>query len=104
MRLAYSRYSADRGFTPDEFRLTAQEIAGIDLKEWFRRNISSTEELDYTDALDWFGLRFAPDPPPDPEKKQPVRKKWKLEIREDSSDSQKSHLTKLTTPSSHAAK
>ena len=71
---------------------TAQEIAGADLKEWFRKTISSTEELDYTEALDWFGLRFAPDPPPTPRQKQPARKKWKLEIREDSSDSQKAHL------------
>ena len=72
MRQAYKLYGGERGFTPDQFRLTAQEIAGVDLKEWFRKNISSTEELDYTEALDWFGLRFAPDPPPDPEKKQPA--------------------------------
>src|SRR6185503_18522278 len=28
MRLAYSRYSASRGYTPDEFRAVAEEVAG----------------------------------------------------------------------------
>jgi predicted metalloprotease with PDZ domain len=59
MRLAYKRYSGERGFTAEEFRKTAEEIAGVDLKEWFRRALASTEELDYAEALDWFGLRFA---------------------------------------------
>jgi predicted metalloprotease with PDZ domain len=99
MRQAYTLYGGERGFTPDQFRLTAQEIAGVDLKEWYRKNISSTEELDYTEALDWFGLRFAPDPPPDPEANQTPKKKWKLEVREGATDDQKSHLKKLTAPS-----
>jgi predicted metalloprotease with PDZ domain len=60
MRLAYKRYSGERGFTSEQFRTTTEEIAGIDLKEWFRRALASTEELDYAEALDWFGLRFAP--------------------------------------------
>ena len=47
MRLAYKRYGGENGFTPEQFRVTAQEIAGTDLKEWFRKAISSTEELDY---------------------------------------------------------
>ena len=37
MRQAYKLYGGDRGFTEDQFRFTAQEIAGIDLKEWFRK-------------------------------------------------------------------
>jgi predicted metalloprotease with PDZ domain len=37
MRLAYSRYSGGRGFTAEEFRACADEVAGADLKEWFRR-------------------------------------------------------------------
>ncbi len=58
MRLAYQRYSGERGFTADEFRQTAEEVAGVDLREWFRETVSSTEELDYTDLLEWYGLRF----------------------------------------------
>ncbi len=60
MRLAYKRYAGEQGFTPQQFRAAAAEVAGVDLKDWFRKAVSSTEELDYTEALDWFGLRFAP--------------------------------------------
>jgi predicted metalloprotease with PDZ domain len=59
MRLAYRRYSGARGFTADEFRRTAEQIAGVDLRKWFESAVSSTDELDYTDVLEWYGLRFA---------------------------------------------
>ena len=84
MKLAYQRYSGEHGFTPDQFRAVAEEVAGTDLKEWFRKAISSTEELDYHEALDWFGLRFAPSDDP--------AKGWKLETREDITDVQKQHI------------
>jgi predicted metalloprotease with PDZ domain len=83
MKLAYKRYAGERGFTAEQFRQAAEEIAGIDLKEWLWKAISSTEELDYTEALDWFGLRFAPSD--DPKSK----KTWKLEIRADATEAQK---------------
>jgi predicted metalloprotease with PDZ domain len=84
MRLAYRRYSGEHGFTPDQFRATAEEIAGVDLKEWFRKAVASTDELDYREALDWFGLRFAPSDDP--------KKAWKLEEREDATEVQKAHF------------
>ena len=59
MRLAFKRYSGPHGFTPAQFRDTAQEVAGIDLSSWFRLVLETTEELDYTEALEWLGLRFA---------------------------------------------
>ena len=59
MRLAYTRFSGEHGFTPAEFRATAQEVAGTDLSAWFTRALDTTEELDYTEALDWLGLEFA---------------------------------------------
>jgi predicted metalloprotease with PDZ domain len=65
MRLAYERYSGARGYTPDEFRQVAQEVAGTDLSAWFTRVADTTDELDYGEALDWYGLRFRPVPPPD---------------------------------------
>jgi predicted metalloprotease with PDZ domain len=89
MKLAYKRYSGERGFTPEQFRATAEEVAGVALKEWFKKAIASTEELDYTEALDWFGLRFAT-----PEGPQAV-KTWKLDIREDATEAQNSHLREL---------
>jgi predicted metalloprotease with PDZ domain len=60
MRLAFSRFSEDKGYTPDQFKATAEEVAGTSLREFFRHNVESTEELDYNEALDWFGLRFRP--------------------------------------------
>ena len=50
-----------KGFTAEQFRGLAQEVAGIDLSAWFRKVLETTEELDYAEALDWFGLRFAKD-------------------------------------------
>jgi predicted metalloprotease with PDZ domain len=84
MRLAYKRYSGARGFTPEQFRQTAEEVAGIDLKAAFRQWLDSTEELDYTEALDWFGLRFAEDAQP--------AKAWQLAVRADATAQQQSRL------------
>lgn len=83
MRLAYERYGGERGFTPEEFRTTAEEVAGVDLQEWFRKALGSTEELDYSEALDWYGLSFA------------ENGSWTLEIREDATEAQREHLDAL---------
>ncbi len=82
MRLAYRRYGGARGFTPEQFRATASEVAGADLSGWFRRSVASTEELDYADALDWFGLQFAPGG-------------WTMEARADATAEQRAHLRAL---------
>jgi predicted metalloprotease with PDZ domain len=58
MRLAFARYSGARGFTPEDFRKTASEVAGTDLGPWFTRALETTDELDYGPALEWFGLQF----------------------------------------------
>jgi predicted metalloprotease with PDZ domain len=84
MRLAYERYSGEKGFTADQFRQTAEEVAGVDLKAWFTKAITSTEELDYAEALDWFGLRFAPG--------DGDAKTWRLEVREDATAAQRERL------------
>lgn len=60
MRLAYERYSGARGFTPEEFQKTMSETAGQDLSAWFADVVSSTKELDFGEALEFYGLRFAP--------------------------------------------
>ncbi len=60
MRLAYQRYGGARGYTPQQFRAVCNEVAGADLSEWFRRVLETAEELDYSEMLDWFGLRFRP--------------------------------------------
>jgi predicted metalloprotease with PDZ domain len=60
MRLAYERYSGPKGYTMEQFYQTMSDAAGTDLRPFFAKAAESTEELDYTEALDWFGLRFRP--------------------------------------------
>ena len=60
MREAYARYSATHGFTPDEFRALTEHVAGIDLGAFWRTAIEGTDELDYSEALEVFGLQFRP--------------------------------------------
>ncbi len=60
MRAAYGRYSGPRGFTPDEFRQVAEQVAGTSLASFWAAAIEGTSELDYSEALETFGLRFRP--------------------------------------------
>jgi predicted metalloprotease with PDZ domain len=68
MRLAYERYSGPKGYTAAAFRKTAADVAGIDLEPWFHDVLETTAELDYSEALDWFGLRFRTPQPGGPRK------------------------------------
>jgi predicted metalloprotease with PDZ domain len=58
MSLAYQRFSGARGYTSTEFRSVAREVAGADLGDFFHRALETTQELDYAEMLDWYGLRF----------------------------------------------
>lgn len=60
MRLALQRYGGERGFTDQQFYQVMSEVAGTDLTPFFRSAAESTDELDYAEALDYFGLRFRP--------------------------------------------
>jgi predicted metalloprotease with PDZ domain len=62
MRLAFARYAGEHGYTTEQFKSVASEVAGQSLADFFRRTTESTGELDYSEALDWFGLRFKPAP------------------------------------------
>jgi predicted metalloprotease with PDZ domain len=58
MRAAYARYSGARGFTPEQFRQVAEQVAGASLADFWSAWIRGTTELDYDHALNTFGLRF----------------------------------------------
>jgi predicted metalloprotease with PDZ domain len=79
MRLAYQRHAGAKGFTADQFRAAAEDVAGIDLKESFHKWLATTEELDYSEALNWFGLQFKD-------------KTWMLGMREDPTEEQRENL------------
>jgi predicted metalloprotease with PDZ domain len=60
MRTAYQKFSGPKGYTPEEFRAVAEQVAGTSLKAFWDRAVESTSELDYTETLDTFGVRFKP--------------------------------------------
>ncbi|RMH44120.1 MAG: M61 family peptidase [Deltaproteobacteria bacterium] len=65
LRAAYARFSGARGYTPDEFRAVAEQVAGGSLADFYRKYVDGTEELDYAPALAYFGLEWTPaDPAP----------------------------------------
>jgi predicted metalloprotease with PDZ domain len=57
MRLAYSRFSGEEGYSTEAIRDTFAEVAGESLDEFFADYVDGTEELDYASALREFGLR-----------------------------------------------
>jgi predicted metalloprotease with PDZ domain len=59
MRMALQRYSGAKGYTSEQFYQVMSEVAGTDLRPWFARVAESSDELDYGEALDYYGLRFA---------------------------------------------
>jgi predicted metalloprotease with PDZ domain len=58
MRTAYQRFSGEKGFTSQDFRAVTRDVAGVDFTDWFVTALETTAEVEYTDPLDWYGLRF----------------------------------------------
>ena len=65
MRLEYKRWSGAHGYTGPEFNQTVSDAAGVDVGDLLHKLIATTEEIDYTEMLDWFGLRFMKGDDPD---------------------------------------
>jgi len=94
MRLEYQRWSGDRGYTAAQFNQTVSDAAGVDVSALLQMLIATTEEIDYTEMLDWFGLRFmTPEAAVEtasaapPAQGAPVRR-WTLEVRPDATPAQ----------------
>jgi predicted metalloprotease with PDZ domain len=58
MKAAYEKYSGARGYTADEFRAVAEQVAGVSLKAFWDSAVTGTDELDYKETLETLGLRF----------------------------------------------
>ncbi|MGD2116321.1 MAG: PDZ domain-containing protein, partial [Acidobacteriota bacterium] len=56
------------GFTGAQIREVLERTAGRSLEAFLNQALESTAELDYSGALEWFGLRFA-EPEVDPEER-----------------------------------
>lgn len=59
MRKLYAERIAS-GYTPSDFRRITSQVAKNDMSEWFTKAVDSTDELDFSYALNWFGLEFGP--------------------------------------------
>ena len=57
MRQMFAEF-ADCGYTTDDFRKTASQVAGEDLSAWFKSVVDQTDELDFSD-LEAIGLQFS---------------------------------------------
>jgi predicted metalloprotease with PDZ domain len=86
MRLEYRRWSGARGYTAADFAQTAADAVGFDIKPLMHTLVATTEEVDYTEFLDWYGLRFMVGD---------TATAWTLEIRPDATPAQKQHLADL---------
>jgi predicted metalloprotease with PDZ domain len=64
MLAAYQKYSGERGYTPEEFKAVAEQVAGVSLDTFWASAVTGTADLDYAEALQVFGLRFGPAPAP----------------------------------------
>ncbi|MDA1183624.1 MAG: PDZ domain-containing protein [Acidobacteria bacterium] len=60
MRVAFERFSGDRGFAPDEFRAVVEEVSGRSLGSFWEGAVEGTAELEYDEMLAALGLRFRP--------------------------------------------
>jgi predicted metalloprotease with PDZ domain len=58
MRIAFSRFSGECGYSQAEFRKVAEELSGGSLQEWFAATVDQPGDLDYNEALEFFGLTF----------------------------------------------
>jgi predicted metalloprotease with PDZ domain len=90
MRLAYQRHAGAKGFTAEQLRKAAEDVAGADLGAWFKKAVASTEELEYDEALDWFGLRLA--------RGNGETKSWRIEVRADATAAQVGHFKAWLEP------
>src|SRR5712691_1715518 len=64
MRAAYQKFSGPKGYTPEEFRAVAEQIAATSLQAFWDTAVDSSTDPDSTETLDTVGLRFKPAPPP----------------------------------------
>ena len=66
MLLAHQHYGSDRGFASNEFYKVVEQVSGLSLNDWFAEVADTASDLDYSEALAWFGLRFKLNPLPQP--------------------------------------
>jgi predicted metalloprotease with PDZ domain len=94
---ADQRWSGAKGYTAAQFNQTVSDAAGVDVSALLHKLIATTEEVDYTEMLEWFGLRFKPDtgaaePAAPPAPSNAPARAWTLEVRPDATAEQRAPL------------
>jgi predicted metalloprotease with PDZ domain len=56
--LLFDRYSGERGFSDGEIQEAAEEISGKSQQDFFDACVRGRREIDFEDALEYWGLRF----------------------------------------------
>lgn len=57
MRLLWQRH-LEKGYTEEEFEAIVSEVVGEPMEKWFDSMIREPHELDFSNFLSWYGLRF----------------------------------------------
>jgi predicted metalloprotease with PDZ domain len=58
---AYQQFGAKKGYRVEDFKRVAEKMAGVSLDAFYQHAISGRGELDYSQALAFYGLRFTED-------------------------------------------
>ena len=64
MRAMFAQFSSERGFSGADIRASVADAVGAakgrEMRAWLARALETTAELDYAEAMAWFGLRMTP--------------------------------------------
>ena len=58
MRRLYKKHSGSVGYKPSDFRAICSDVAGSDMSDWFKSAIDSTDELEFQNICNWYGLEI----------------------------------------------
>lgn len=92
MRAAYAKYSGDVGFRPEQFAAVVAGVAGTPVDDWFASVVGSAGELDYAEALDWYGLRL------DQVEGDDGKVQWKISVSDSADADQRRRLADWIGP------
>ncbi|MFO0979198.1 MAG: PDZ domain-containing protein [Planctomycetaceae bacterium] len=80
MRLLYQRHAGPKGYSDAEFAAVVSEVAGTDMNGWIAEHVDSMNELNYQQALAWYGLQFPEESSKSEEAKADAPKKGPISL------------------------
>lgn len=99
MRKLYEEHANPVGYLPSDFRRICSEMAGTDLSQWFAGAVDSTDDLQWQDLCNWYGVQVGDIKPlkpgeeaPKPRDAKPSRTRW-IGIGEPNSPASKAGLS-----------